>query len=519
MTQKLNQWKETLVGVILALVLVISGFYNGEITSYAMETGIAISSAEDLEKLRYSQPGMRYYLTNDINMHYYGLWEPIEEFKGVLDGNGHVIEGLTSNQGGLIKYLGENATVENLILKDVNINVTAYEYSSIGGIVGSIDGSSIENEGGVIKKCAVAGEIRITTNGDDSPSVEVGGIVGGGMGMVIECFNCSIVEIECNSRYFDSYLEAGGIAGNMKSIYNCINKGSAQVSNDSLVVSQYCALGAGGIASRASKVMNCYSSGYTSAFSRASLCSTGWIGSGGILAYADNDTYVYGCYETSGKPFGVEKETTATANYVSPYEFADKKTFKEFDFNNVWDLEKGIEDSQPFLRWMQPHITLPSPYADMKKGVYENPINVDLFDDVKGATIYYTTDGSTPTKDSPVYNKTIKITKNTTLKTLAIYGDYKNSKVVTYQYKIKVKKPTANVRGGTRVKKGTKIRLVSSTKGATIYYTTDGRTPTTKSKKYTKPIVINKNATIRAIAVKDGMTQSSIVNFRYILKK
>lgn len=44
---------------------------------------------------------------------------------------------------------------------------------------------------------------------------------------------------------------------------------------------------------------------------------------------------------------------------------------------------------------------------------------------------------------------------------------------------------------------------------ATIYYTTDGSTPTTKSSKYTGKILVSSTATVKAIAVKNGMIDSS----------
>lgn len=76
------------------------------------------------------------------------------------------------------------------------------------------------------------------------------------------------------------------------------------------------------------------------------------------------------------------------------------------------------------------------------------------------------------------------------------------TETVTAEYEATVSKPTYTIKGtkGTR-----KIRLKSKTSGATIYYTTDGSTPTTSSKKYTgKLIKVTKTTKIRAIAVKNG---------------
>jgi len=48
-----------------------------------------------------------------------------------------------------------------------------------------------------------------------------------------------------------------------------------------------------------------------------------------------------------------------------------------------------------------------------------------------------------------------------------------------------------------------------------IYYTTDGATPTTSSRRYTSPILILLTTTIKAIAVADGWSQSRAASAQY----
>ena len=52
---------------------------------------------------------------------------------------------------------------------------------------------------------------------------------------------------------------------------------------------------------------------------------------------------------------------------------------------------------------------------------------------------------------------------------------------------------------------------MSGPAGATIYYTTDGTTPTSSSTQYTEAITLSDTATVKAIAVKDG-TSSSVAS-------
>ena len=80
----------------------------------------------------------------------------------------------------------------------------------------------------------------------------------------------------------------------------------------------------------------------------------------------------------------------------------------------------------------------------------------------------------------------------------------------------KVEAPTASPGSGTYVGAQTVV-LSTATEGAEIYYTTDGSAPTAASTKYTGPIVISKNTTLKAIAVKDGLQDSDVAEFNYVI--
>ncbi|QUG40574.1 endonuclease [Psychrobacillus sp. INOP01] len=62
---------------------------------------------------------------------------------------------------------------------------------------------------------------------------------------------------------------------------------------------------------------------------------------------------------------------------------------------------------------------------------------------------------------------------------------------------------------------GTEITLSTNTEEASIYYTTDGSDPSDSSIKYETPIVIDKDMTIKAIAIKEGYVNSQISTFSY----
>ena len=90
--------------------------------------------------------------------------------------------------------------------------------------------------------------------------------------------------------------------------------------------------------------------------------------------------------------------------------------------------------------------------------------------------------------------------------------------------------PTANPTAGT-YSENQSVALTSSTVGATIYYTTDGREPTITggvtggtTQQYTAPIAVtgtegqSSTTTIKAIAVNNGMQDSSVETFTYTIQ-
>ena len=72
-----------------------------------------------------------------------------------------------------------------------------------------------------------------------------------------------------------------------------------------------------------------------------------------------------------------------------------------------------------------------------------------------------------------------------------------------------VKKPSITIPAGVFVSSKT-VTIETETDGATIYYTTDGTEPTISSTEYTGTFKISATTTIKAIAVKTGMTASRV---------
>jgi poly(beta-D-mannuronate) lyase len=151
-------------------------------------------------------------------------------------------------------------------------------------------------------------------------------------------------------------------------------------------------------------------------------------------------------------------------------------------------------------------------------GTYAGTQSVTISSSSAGTTIRYTTDGSTPTTSvGTVYSGAVSIAVNTTLKAIAYGGGFTPSSVTTGVYNIRVAAPTFAPGGGT-YSSAQSITLSSATSGASLRYTTDGSNPTpTTGTLYSGAIGVATTTTLKAIAYKAGMTDSTITTATYTI--
>ncbi|WP_345369237.1 starch-binding protein [Algivirga pacifica] len=134
-----------------------------------------------------------------------------------------------------------------------------------------------------------------------------------------------------------------------------------------------------------------------------------------------------------------------------------------------------------------------------------------------GATTYYTTDGSDPTTSDLVYSGPITLTATTLLKARA-FNSSNSSDIISEQYTLNEVQPIADtpvfsVEGGNF---DTSISFtLSNTSGCSIYYTTDGSTPTASSTPYTGSITLSETTTVKAITVCDTDDSSVVASYTF----
>ncbi len=80
----------------------------------------------------------------------------------------------------------------------------------------------------------------------------------------------------------------------------------------------------------------------------------------------------------------------------------------------------------------QPQAAAPS--FSQPGGTYSGSVSVSIEESTQGTTVYYTTDGSTPTTSSNVYTGTLVISSTETLSAMAVGGGYRTSPITTATY-------------------------------------------------------------------------------------
>jgi hypothetical protein len=149
------------------------------------------------------------------------------------------------------------------------------------------------------------------------------------------------------------------------------------------------------------------------------------------------------------------------------------------------------------------------------------PSAITISTATSGATIRYTTDGSTPTSTTgTVYSGPVAINSSTTLKAMAfksgMYDSYLKSDDYIISATSQVATPTFNLAAGSYVG-AQKVIISCATSGATIRYTTDGRTPTPLIGTVGTVATVGGSCTLKAIAYRNYLTDSAVQSVAYTI--
>jgi subtilase family serine protease len=163
-------------------------------------------------------------------------------------------------------------------------------------------------------------------------------------------------------------------------------------------------------------------------------------------------------------------------------------------------------------------LAVAAPLFSPAAGTYSTAQSVTLSSATTGATFYYTTNGTTPTSSSTKYTGAIQVAVSETLQAIAVVSGHAPSSVTSAAYTMTppAAAPTFAPAAGTYTT-AQSITLSSATAGATIYYTTNGTTPTSSSTKYTGAIQVAVTETLQAIATASGFASSPVASAAYTI--
>jgi N-acetylneuraminic acid mutarotase len=242
-----------------------------------------------------------------------------------------------------------------------------------------------------------------------------------------------------------------------------------------------------------------------------------WMGGSNTVGSNGGQSGVYGVLGTPGAgniPGGRDASSSWTDSSGNLWLFGGygyDATGNYGPLNDLWKYQPAgaaLATATPFF----------SPVA----GAYTSAQSVTIKDATAGATIYYTTNGDTPTIYSTIYSTAIAVSSTETLQAIATASGYSTSDVATATYTITPPPPPAAATPTFLPVAGAytsaqSVTIKDATAGATIYYTTNGDTPTIYSTVYSTAIAVSSTETLQAIATASGYSTSDVATATYTI--
>ena len=131
----------------------------------------------------------------------------------------------------------------------------------------------------------------------------------------------------------------------------------------------------------------------------------------------------------------------------------------------------------------------------------------------EGATIHYTTDGTDPTSESPVYRR-FRVNARTTVKAVAEKNGMLSDVVTAYYALGQCVDPVFSLADGTEFAHSNQVVSIRWENDGVLRYTLDGTDPTAESPIYEGPFAFSDSVELRAKVFSDDYFDSAVVTSR-----
>ena len=143
--------------------------------------------------------------------------------------------------------------------------------------------------------------------------------------------------------------------------------------------------------------------------------------------------------------------------------------------------------------------------------IFDSSLSISMSCSTDGATIHYTTDGSEPTMESPVY-KRFRVNDKTTVKARAFYENGVGSEIVVAEYALgRCDDPVISLADGTVFQHANQTVSIACGDEGVLRYTLDGTEPTAESPIYTGAFTISDSTIVKAKVFSERFFDSQTV--------
>jgi len=223
---------------------------------------------------------------------------------------------------------------------------------------------------------------------------------------------------------------------------------------------------------------------------------------------ANNDVSVTISNATAGTAFywtvdGTDPETNNGALYTGPFTLGTNGTLKVKGFKS--GFAASPEASAVF------NLGVATPVVTPAGMTANNATDVTMSCDTVGADLYWTIDGSEPTKSSAHYSGKFTLGTKGTLKVKGFKNGYADSATVSSSFNLFVDLPVISPSSpnGVGTNNGVLVTITDATLGAALHYTIDGNEPTNGSPVYSVPFTLGTTALLKVKGFTNGFANSA----------